>query len=148
MATHPLVLLVEPDPMLRELIHGELADEGCIVVDAASGDDALSFAKLYPGPIDLAVTDLARPEHNTRFAHALRSLPTGRRAKISWLADAFDRAELIESVRQAVPTGKDKPMNMNPMRINAQTEEGERAVFWGALHHDGSATGLRPAVNS
>ena len=130
MATHPLVLLVEPDPMLRELIHAELKSEGCVVVDTTNGDEALSFAELYPGPIDHAVTDLALPEHNARFARALRSLPTGAGARVSCLPELFDRNDLIES-----------------LGLEAQPEEGDGAVFWGALQHDSGAANLRPAAN-
>ena len=36
MATYPLALLVEPELILRELVHGELKNVGCIFVDAAT----------------------------------------------------------------------------------------------------------------
>ncbi len=121
MATHPFVLLVEPNPTLRGLIRSELKEEGCVVVDRATEDEALAFAAIYPGPIDLAVTDLPHPEHSARFAHALRALPTGTKAKVSSLPAVFDRDDLIESVRRVLPTG-----------LEAKPERGEKAVFWGA----------------
>lgn len=140
MATYPLVLLVEPDLILRELVHGELKNVGCIVVDAATGDEALAFATLYPGPIDFAVTDLAQHDI-TRFAHALRSLPTGTETTFSCLPDLFDRSDLIRSVRQFLPTP-----NATPFGIETKPEEGDGAVFWGA-QHDSAAVERRPAVN-
>ena len=92
MATHPLVLLIEPDHMLRQLIHGELKDQGCIVFDTATGAEALAFAELYPGAIDLAVTDLETSDSDeVDFVDALRSLPTGGQAKVSSLMKPFDR---------------------------------------------------------
>ena len=121
MATHPFVLLVEPNPTLRGVIRSELKEEGCVVVDRASEDEALAFAAIYPGPIDLAVTDLPHPEHSARFAHALRQLPTGAKATVSSLPAVFDRNDLIESVRQVLPAGHD-----------AKPERGDQAVFWGA----------------
>lgn len=130
MTTHPMVLLVEPDPALRRLIRSELKDEGCVVVDRATGAEALAFAEIYPGPIDLAVTDLTHPEHNTRFAHALRALPTGSEAKVSCLPPLFDRSDLIKSVRQVLPT-----QVTTRAAIEARPEDGDGAVFWGARRH-------------
>ena len=143
MATHPLVLLVEPDPMLRQLIRSELKDEGCVVVDRATGDEALAFAEIYPGPIDVAVTGLARPEQNVRFAHALRALPTGSDAMVSCLPGLFDRTDLVQSVRQVLPT-----QLTTRAALEAQQEQGDGAVFWGATDADRSAvdTGLPPAA--
>lgn len=141
MATHPMVLLVEPDPTLRGLIRSELKDEGCVVVDRATGDEALAFAKIFPGPIDLAVTDLPRPEHNARFAHALRALPTGSEAAVSCLPSLFDRDDLIDTVREALPA------SVRTRTLETQPEQGDRAVFWGARQHEApSQSHLSPAA--
>ncbi len=128
MATHPMVLLVEPDPVIRQLIHGELKDEGYIVVDTCDSDEALAFAELYPGAIDLAVTDLDKPEdEGPRFVDALRSLPTGTDTKVSRLPSPFDRAVLLKTVREALPSHAASRAVMQ-----SQAEDGDRAVFWGA----------------
>ncbi len=123
MSTHPLVLLVEPDPVLRELLHGELKDQGCIVVDAVNSEEALAFARVYPGAIDLAVTDLQYPADADRaFLTTLRSLPTGSHATVLRVEGASDRQSLLSAVRHAVPTatgGSPKPRYR------------DRAVFWG-----------------
>ena len=142
MATHPLVLLVEADPILRELIHSELKEQGCIVFDAADPDEALAFAALYPESIDLAVTDLATwPQADQAFIDELRALPTGVHARIlhmarmgsangdstdlgqSYLVKPFDRQTLVDAVQAALPHD----------RVDAQAEYGDRAVFWGAV---------------
>ena len=136
MATYPLVLLVEPDLILRELVHGELKNVGCIVVDVATSDEALAFAKLYPDLTDLAQHDI------TRFTHGLRSLPTGTETTFSCLPDLFDRSDLIRSVRQFLPTP-----HATPFGIETQPEEGDGAVFWGAQHDRRAAVERRPAVN-
>ena len=48
MATHPLVLLIEPDPVLRQLTHGELKDQGCIVLDPGPNGAALYVSFMKP----------------------------------------------------------------------------------------------------
>ena len=123
MSTHPLVLLVEPNPLLRELLHGELKDQGCIVVDAGNSEEAIAFAQVYPGSIDLAVTDLQDPvEDDGAFLATLRSLPTGSHAKIVRVKGTFDRRSLVSAVRRALPTATND---------SARPQLGDRAVFWG-----------------
>ncbi len=132
MSTHPLVLLVEPDPLLRELLHGELKDQGCIVVDAGNSEEAIAFAQVYPGPIDLAVTDLRQPADDDRaFLNTLRSLPTGSQAKVVRVEGTYDRQSLVSAVRHALPAAAD---------FGARPPHTDRAVFWG--------TGRESAVSS
>ena len=127
MTTHPLVVLVEPNPLLRHLIHGELKDEGCVVFDAADGDEALAFAELYPGQIDLAVTDLQNTDSGTSdFISALHSLPTGNHTQVSSLMKPFDRTALLKAVRGALP-------HLSSARARqTHAESGEQAVSWGS----------------
>lgn len=123
MSTHPLVLLVEPNPLLRELLHGELKDQGCIVVDAGNSDEAIAFAQVYPGSIDLAVTHLQHPAENDRaFLDTLRSLPTGSHAKVIRVKGTFDRQSLVSAVSRALPRATNG---------SARPGHGDRAVFWG-----------------
>ena len=113
MATHPFVLLVASDTMLRELVHSELKDHGCIVFDAADPREALAFAELYPGSIDLAVTDLTTTrQQDQRFTDALRSLPPGTHTKVLQMATLvdsraphFDRLRTVLSSRAVRPSG-------------------------------------------
>ena len=143
MATHPLVLLVESDTMLRELIHSELKDHGCIVFDAADPREALAFAELYPGSIDLAVTDLPSTRRQDQFfTEALRSLPPGAHTKVLQMATIvehthtstdvaqpypFDRQALLDAVLSVLPTGGS---------ADTQPRYGDRAVFWGAARDE------------
>ncbi len=123
MSTHPLVLLVEPNPLLRELLHGELKDQGCIVVDASNSEEAIAFAQVYPGPIDLAVTDLRQPADDDRaFLNTLRSLPTGSQVKVVRVEGTYDRQSLVNAVRHVLPGAAD---------FDASPPQTDRAVFWG-----------------
>ena len=143
MTTHPFVLLVEPDAILRELIRRELKDQGCVVFDAADPGEALAFAELYPGSIDLAVTDLPTTHHQDQlFTNALRSLPPGTHAQVlhmattvddphrdltdlgqSYLPKPFDRQALRDAVLSALPVDGS---------IDTRPGHGDRAVFWSA----------------
>jgi signal transduction histidine kinase/CheY-like chemotaxis protein len=54
------VLLVDDEPVVREVLAGQLADEGFEVAEAADGAAALALIE-RGGPFDLLVTDLAMP---------------------------------------------------------------------------------------
>ena len=89
----------------------------------ALGAEALAFAELYPGAIDLAVTDLETSDSGeVDFVDALRSLPTGGQAKVSSLMKPFDRGDVVAAVREALP----------PSTLQARAEYGDAAVFWGS----------------
>ena len=152
MATHPLVLLVQADPLLRELIHGELKEHGCIVVGTDTREEALSFAALYPGAIDLAITD--RPQGEPKgdtFVSALRALPPGRHAPVLQVTDErslaptdgeakliapFERQALLDAVQDALTLAPSEPQLECPGR--------SRAVFWGSERRPAEDT---PAVH-
>ena len=145
MTTHPLVLLVEPNPLLRRLIHGELKDLGCVVVDVPGDAAALSFAEIFPGSIDLALVDLSPADRRDTFVAGLRAMPAGRGTKIILMAGTpsdfarnrhdgdrflptrFDRLSLLDALHEALPE------DIMP-RITSEPEppNGNRAVFWGA----------------
>ena len=152
MVTHPFVLLVEPNPLLGALIAGELKEHGCVVFNAADSHEALAFAALYPGSIDLAVADTATvSKSNLEFVNALRALPTGARTNVlqlgtdtqdvppgsgttlgqTYLMKPFDRTSLLQAVWQALPSARSRT-------------QGGRAVFWGS--HSDQASDLDVAV--
>src|SRR5260370_21630867 len=55
------VLLVEDSPPLRELARELLEDNGYIVLEAASGVDAIHLAQKYGKPSNLSLTDVVMP---------------------------------------------------------------------------------------
>jgi hypothetical protein len=56
------LLLVEDEDALRELVVMMLEEQGYVVLDAASGEDALELAQRHAGPIDLLITDVVMPQ--------------------------------------------------------------------------------------
>jgi two-component system cell cycle sensor histidine kinase/response regulator CckA len=55
------ILLVEDEPLLRELAHAILADGGYKVLDAERGDEAFSVWTEHENEIDLLLTDMVLP---------------------------------------------------------------------------------------
>jgi two-component system cell cycle sensor histidine kinase/response regulator CckA len=52
------ILVAENDAPLRKMIAGALRDAGYQVLEASSGDEAVSAARRHSGLIDLLVTDI------------------------------------------------------------------------------------------
>jgi CheY-like chemotaxis protein len=76
-APHPVVLLVDDDPLVRQMLARCLADEGYRVLEAASGEEALALFDVIPG-VAVVVTD-------------------------TWLASGMSGVELIRRIRTAHP---------------------------------------------
>ena len=62
---HETILLVEDEPVLRELARVILKDYNYEVLEAASGIDALKVWEKHAGRIDLLLTDMVMPEGMT-----------------------------------------------------------------------------------
>ena len=58
------VVVVEDNTSLRALIGDYLEVEGCRVIAAADGEEALRQVAAFPGPIDLLLTDVVLPGKN------------------------------------------------------------------------------------
>ena len=55
------VLLVEDEPVIREIMSESLADAGFDVVEAASGDEAVALIRAHAHPYSILVTDFHMP---------------------------------------------------------------------------------------
>jgi CheY-like chemotaxis protein len=60
----PVVLLAEDNALVREAIRMLIEMQGCTVIEAADGSQALAFGTAYAGRIDLFVSDAMMPGLN------------------------------------------------------------------------------------
>ena len=58
------ILLVEDDPMVRQVTRRVLQDAGYELVEAENGEEALALFESYAGRIDLVVSDIVMPKLN------------------------------------------------------------------------------------
>ena len=56
--THPIVLVCEDDPLVRMVIVDYLIDDGCTVIEASSGEDAVGLINGPGQQIDVLFTDI------------------------------------------------------------------------------------------
>ena len=95
------VLLVEDEPMVRELGLLALSSLGYQVFEASNGVEALARMKEMNGrPIDLLVTDVVMPEMGGReLADHLRKVSPGTRVLFSsgYTYDAIERTDLLDT---------------------------------------------------
>jgi CheY-like chemotaxis protein len=60
----PVVLLAEDNALVREAIRMLIEMQGCTVIEAADGSQALAFGSAFAGRIDLFVSDAMMPGLN------------------------------------------------------------------------------------
>ena len=74
-AGHETVLLAEDEPSLREIVHEYLESKGYKVLEAGSGEAALSLCKTHRDPIHLLISDVIMPGmRGQELAKAVREL--------------------------------------------------------------------------
>jgi DNA-binding NtrC family response regulator len=98
------ILLVDDNPIFRELLSLALRAYGYHVIDAAGGEDALAQAARHAAPIHLVVTDVVMPD--------------------------LDGRELVGDLRRWYPHLRVIFMSGHPERAGSvQASEDERTVF-------------------
>jgi CheY-like chemotaxis protein len=57
-----LILIVDDEPEILNLLGRVLKAEGCRILSARDGAEALEISRHYPGVIDAVITDLSMPK--------------------------------------------------------------------------------------
>jgi CheY-like chemotaxis protein len=94
------ILLVEDEPLLRELAHSVLADAGYKVIDAEQGAEAFDVWKNHESEIDLLVTDMVLPGGVTGRELALQLLE--RKPQLKVIYTTGYSAELLDAQGEPV----------------------------------------------
>jgi len=73
----PVILVADDEALIRNLVTLLLQHEGYFVLSAADGHEGLELSRKYPGPIDLAITDVQMPRLNGTdlCAHLIKERP-------------------------------------------------------------------------
>ncbi|HTY87096.1 MAG TPA: ATP-binding protein [Candidatus Acidoferrum sp.] len=117
------ILIVEDEPVLRDMARDILEECGYRILEAASGKDALDVWKRQPDRIDLLLTDMVMPEGMSGVDLATQLLATQPRLKViftsgytanevnqemlartraSFLSKPYTHAELAQTVRHCL----------------------------------------------
>jgi PAS domain S-box-containing protein len=114
------ILLVEDEPLVRELVRAVLRNEGYTILEAADGREALRIAGQHHGPIDLLVTDVVMPEMSGRELAEQLSL-AGQPLKVLFMSGYTDDAVVRHGLRVARVHFLAKPFS--PLRLAAKVRE-------------------------
>ncbi len=118
---HSVILVVDDEPVLRNVVRSALTKAGFFVLAAENGPQALSVAREFRGRIDLLLTDINMPAMNGfELASLLLAERPGTRVLFmtgnEWAAELtapgpwkvlnkpFTPSALVEEVREATKT--------------------------------------------
>jgi len=108
------VLLVEDDSQVRTLAHTILRRHGYHVIEAASGDEALSLSERHDGPIHLVLTDVIMPRMSGREL-AERIAELRPEARILFMSGYTDDAIVHHGVLSSEMSFVQKPILPGPL---------------------------------
>jgi two-component system cell cycle sensor histidine kinase/response regulator CckA len=79
-ASTETILVVDDDATVRTVVCRGLRAQGYTVLEAWNGEDALTVAEAFGGPIDVVVTDIVMPQMDGRalFGHFRMLYPASR----------------------------------------------------------------------
>ncbi len=102
------VLVAEDEEMVRTLVRGILEGNGYTVLTASDGDEAISAAGNYRGPIHLILTDVVMPKRGGReVAESLARFHPG--AKVLYMSGYTDESIVHHGVLKAGISFIEKP---------------------------------------
>ena len=94
------ILLVEDEPMVRQMVRTLLTGCGYIVLEAIQGDDALRVAEAHAGPIHLLLTDVVMPRMSGReLAERLKAVRP--EVQVLFMSGYTDDAVMRHGLEQA-----------------------------------------------
>lgn len=105
----PTVLIVDDDPLIRDVITAIARDEGCAAIVTASGDEAMRIVRYRAEPIDLVICDVSL-EDVTGFEVA-RAVQADRPQAKLVLVSGYPREDYAEEV-----IGEGVPFLVKPFR--------------------------------
>jgi CheY-like chemotaxis protein len=136
-------LLVEDEPLVRDVISRTLAGVGLTVIAAGDGEQALALARAHAGPIDLLVTDVVmahlggpelarqlgtlRPDLRVLFISGYipdAHLPGTNEEHVDFLQKPFTSSSLLERVSRLL-SGHGRAPDQ-PSAAPGQTGSGRR----------------------
>jgi two-component system cell cycle sensor histidine kinase/response regulator CckA len=115
-----IVLLVEDEEVVRSLVERVLKEEGYAVLQASDGNEALSLAGQYQGPIDLLLTDVVMPQMSGReLAEQIRTEHPG--LKVLFMSGYTDDTVVRHGLLTAQVEFLSKPFS--PSRLASKVRE-------------------------
>jgi CheY-like chemotaxis protein len=113
------VLLVEDEAALRNLAQEILRDQGCKVIAAGSGREALELAGSHKAPIDLLVTDVVMPGMDGREL-ADRLGPVHPETRCLFMSGYTDDAVVRRGVREEGMPFLQKPFTIDALALKVR----------------------------
>jgi two-component system, cell cycle sensor histidine kinase and response regulator CckA len=107
------VLIAEDETGVRVLARKILERQGYVVLDAASGQEALALAARHDGPIDLLITDMVMPDLNGREL-SRRLLATHPTLRVIYMSGYTDD-EIIRRGLESNSRFVEKPFTMETL---------------------------------
>jgi len=109
----PVVLLVEDEPVVREITGQVLTHAGYDVLESNGPREALLVAHQHPGKIDLLLTDVVMPEMNgVELADRLQNLQPDL---ITVLMSGYAECDVLQKIRSGSAMHIQKPFTIDTL---------------------------------
>ncbi|MDZ7780212.1 MAG: response regulator [Gemmatimonadota bacterium] len=120
-----VVLVVEDDPAVRRVARRVLSREGCTVLEASDGREALALADRHDGAIDVVLSDVVMPDMGG--VQLLKELQLRHPGLAAVLTSGYTEAEVHSSIREIGAAFVPKPFTPESlMRAVTEALRGDR----------------------